>query len=128
MFGQTNGMRKREEFMAKISENDPTEETLNLFPNETFQTQIARLASGLSPEASPTTFAAAMNGFARILTAAELQDLTTLPATYLLCYLNDFSDAMEKLYEAKGVLKETNGQVYQAFKESVRILRKVKYN
>jgi DNA (cytosine-5)-methyltransferase 1 len=25
-------MRKREEFMAKISENDPTEETLSLFP------------------------------------------------------------------------------------------------
>lgn len=62
------------------------------------------------------------------LTAAEMKDLATLPATYLLCYLNDFSDAMEKLYEAKGVLKETNGQVYQAFKESVRILRKVKYN
>ncbi len=62
------------------------------------------------------------------LTPAEEKDLINLPATYLVCYLNDFSDAKEKLYEAKDFLKQTNGNVYQSFKESVRILRKVKYN
>ncbi|MBZ0326547.1 MAG: ATP-binding protein [Altibacter sp.] len=62
------------------------------------------------------------------LTASEEKDLISLPATYLICYLNDFDDAMEKLYEAKALLKQTNGNVYQSFKESVRILRKVKYN
>ena len=62
------------------------------------------------------------------LTPAEEKDLISLPATYLICYLNDFDDAMEKLYEAKALLKQTNGKVYQSFKESVRILRKVKYN
>ncbi|PKA83035.1 putative DNA-binding protein [Ulvibacter sp. MAR_2010_11] len=62
------------------------------------------------------------------LIPSEEKDLVHLPATYLICYLNDFTDAMEKLYEAKGLLKQTNGKVYQAFKESVRILRKVKYN
>ncbi len=62
------------------------------------------------------------------LTPAEEKDLINLPATYLVCYLNDFSNAKDKLYEAKDFLKQTNGNVYQSFKESVRILRKVKYN
>jgi hypothetical protein len=62
------------------------------------------------------------------ITPAEEKDLLNLPATYLICYLNDFKEAKEKLYEAKSFLKQTNGNVYQSFKESVRILRKVKYN
>lgn len=62
------------------------------------------------------------------LTASEEKDIRHLPATYLICYLNDFSDAKEKLFEAKPFLKNFNDEVYQSFKESVRILRKVKYN
>lgn len=62
------------------------------------------------------------------LTPSEAKDIANLPATYLICYLNDFSDAKEKLYEAKPYLKNYNARVYQSFKETVRILRKVKYN
>ena len=54
--------------------------------------------------------------------------MRNLAETYLICYLNDFSDAKEKLLEAKPFLKSLGGEAYQAFKESVRILRKVKYN
>ena len=56
------------------------------------------------------------------------KDLQHLPATYLICYLNDFQDAREKLQQAKPYLKQIGGSVYQSYKESVRILRKVKYN
>ena len=56
------------------------------------------------------------------------KDLRHLPATYLICYLNDFENAKEKLLEAKPFLKQKGGNLYQSFKDSVRILRKVKYN
>tara|TARA_B100000795_G_scaffold112494_1_gene83336 strand:+ start:54542 stop:55681 length:1140 start_codon:yes stop_codon:yes gene_type:complete len=57
----------------------------------------------------------------------ELQDLKQLPATYLISYLNGFTQAKEKLIAAKPLLKPFEG-VYASFKESVRILRKLKYN
>lgn len=62
------------------------------------------------------------------LTPSEKKDLKSLPATYLICFLNDFPDAKTKLFEAKPFLKNSDKDSYQAFKESVRILRKVKYN
>ncbi|RMA66127.1 ATP-binding protein [Ulvibacter antarcticus] len=62
------------------------------------------------------------------LIPSEEKDLRKLPATYLICYLNDFSEAKEKLFEAKPYLKNFSDEVYHSFKESVRILRKVKYN
>lgn len=62
------------------------------------------------------------------LAPREEKDLERLPATYLICYLNDFQDAKEKLYESQAFLKQINGNVYQSFKEASRILRKVKYN
>ncbi len=58
----------------------------------------------------------------------EKKDLQQLPATYLLCFLNDFNDAKEKLVEAKPYLKEIDDDVYARFKETVRILRKMKYS
>lgn len=58
----------------------------------------------------------------------EQKDLQHLPATYLICYLNDFSDAIDKLKKAQPFLKQIGGKVYQSFKDSQRILRKVKYN
>jgi len=59
---------------------------------------------------------------------SEENDLYQLPATYLICYLNDFTEAIDKMMEAKPFLKQIGGKVYQSFKESLRILRKVKYN
>ncbi len=58
----------------------------------------------------------------------EQKDLRQVPATYLICYLNDFQDAKEKLMESRDYLKQINGNVYQSFKDAARILRKVKYN
>lgn len=58
----------------------------------------------------------------------EERDLLNLPATYLICYLNDFEDALEKLESSREILRLHNEKVYLAFKESMRILRKVKYN
>lgn len=58
----------------------------------------------------------------------EVKDVRHLPATYLICYLNDFEDAKDKLLDAKPYLKQMGEEVYQSFKESVRILRKVKYS
>jgi len=62
------------------------------------------------------------------LRTSEEKDLENLAETYLICYLNEFAEAKEKLYEAKPYLKTIGGKTYRAFKESVRILRKVKYN
>jgi hypothetical protein len=62
------------------------------------------------------------------LTETEKVDLNNLPVTYLICYLNDFEDAINKLNEAKPYLKTYNKETYNLFKESLRILRKVKYN
>ena len=62
------------------------------------------------------------------LTPSEEKDLKSLPSTYLISFLNDFTEAKDKLFEAKPYLKNYNEEVYQLFKESVRILRKVRYN
>ena len=62
------------------------------------------------------------------LSANEEKDLKNLPATYLICYFNLFHDAVDKLTEAKPYLKEHSASVYRSYKETLRILRKVKYN
>jgi hypothetical protein len=47
----------------------------------------------------------------------------------MLCYLNGFEDAKQKLIDAKPLLKvQPNPTVYLSFKEAMRILRKMKYN
>ena len=58
----------------------------------------------------------------------ELKDVTNLPETYLICYLNAFDDAIDKLMEAKPFLKAHSKEAYLFYKESLRILRKVKYS
>jgi hypothetical protein len=45
----------------------------------------------------------------------------------MICYLNGFDDAKQKLIDAKAVLKPFP-QVYLSFKEALRILRKMKYD
>ncbi|MFS4484187.1 ATP-binding protein [Hyunsoonleella sp. 2307UL5-6] len=62
------------------------------------------------------------------LTKNDLSDLNQLPSNYLICYLNDFKDALDKLQDAKPFLKAQNNGVYLMYKEAMRILRKVKYN
>ena len=62
------------------------------------------------------------------LNTVEKKDLKNLPSTYLLCYLNNFTEALTKLEEAKPYLKVYSKEVYHSYKESMRILRKVKYN
>ncbi len=61
-------------------------------------------------------------------TKAEELDLKNLPVTYLICYLNLFHDAIDKLNEAKPYLKKHSETLYNSYKESIRILRKVKYS
>ena len=61
------------------------------------------------------------------LTERELKDLGNLPSTFMICYLNGFDEAKQKLINANDLLKPFT-QVYLSFKESPRILRKMKYN
>ena len=62
------------------------------------------------------------------LTPHEEKDLQNLPFTYLICFFNGFNDAIDKLEEAKLELRNYSDTVYQLYKDSSRILRKVKYN
>lgn len=61
-------------------------------------------------------------------TKEEEFDLKNLPVTYLICYLNLFHEAIDKLHEAKPYLKKHSKELYNLYKESLRILRKVKYS
>jgi len=62
------------------------------------------------------------------LTPSEKKDIEQLPAQYLICYFNGFEDAKEHMEQARSLLKKHDGSVYASLKESLRILRKVKYN
>lgn len=57
----------------------------------------------------------------------EHKDLENLPSTFMICYLNGFEEAKQKLIDTKALLKPFN-QVYLSFKEALRILRKMKYD
>ena len=58
----------------------------------------------------------------------EIVDLQNLPATYLICYLNLFDEAIDKLHEIKPYLKAQNPNIYKSYQEAIRILRKIKYS
>lgn len=63
------------------------------------------------------------------LSSKEIRDLEQIPSTFMICYLNGFDDAKEQLIAAKPLLKAAeNKMVYVAFKEVMRILRKMKYD
>ncbi len=62
------------------------------------------------------------------LIPSEEKDLQHLPSTYLICALNGFEQAREKLEEAKELLRNFAPIIYQSSKESLRILRKVNYS
>ena len=63
------------------------------------------------------------------LTSQEKKDVENIPSVLMICYLNGFDEAKQKLIDAKLVLKHfENSEVYIAFKEALRVLRKMKYN
>jgi len=63
------------------------------------------------------------------LSGREQRDLENLSSTLMICYLNGFEDAKQRLIEAKPLLKsQTNASVYLSFKEAMRVLRKMKYD
>ena len=62
------------------------------------------------------------------LNKVETADLRHLPATYLICYLNGFEEAKEQMEQARPLIKRQDANIYQSLKESLRILRKVRYN
>jgi hypothetical protein len=62
-----------------------------------------------------------------ILTDREVHDLQNLPSTFMICYFNGFGLAKQNLIDSKYFLKPFKS-IYKSFKESLRILRKVKYN
>ncbi len=57
----------------------------------------------------------------------EARDLEHLPATMMICYLNGFDEAKQKLIDAKLLLKPYPS-VYLSFKEALRVMRKMKYD
>ena len=61
------------------------------------------------------------------LSEREHKDLENLPSTFMICYLNGFEEAKQKLIDAKVLLKPFI-PVYLSFKEALRILRKMKYD
>jgi hypothetical protein len=61
------------------------------------------------------------------LTSNEYRDLENLPSTLMICYLNGFEEAKQKLIDSKLILKPYS-DIYLSFKEALRILRKMKYD
>lgn len=62
------------------------------------------------------------------LSVLEHQDVEKLPKSYLICYLNGFTDAKDQLKKAKNYIKNLEDKTtYIKYKEVMRVLRKVKY-
>ena len=62
------------------------------------------------------------------LSEREAADLENVPSTLMICYLNGFEDAKQKLIDAKLLLKQCQTpNAYINFKEVMRVLRKMKY-
>jgi hypothetical protein len=62
------------------------------------------------------------------LAPSEISDLRHLPDTYLICYLNGLEEAKDQMEAARPLLKKYDPKIYQSLKESLRILRKIKYS
>ncbi|MGC6423226.1 MAG: ATP-binding protein [Flavobacteriaceae bacterium] len=62
------------------------------------------------------------------LSLVEQEDLYQLPSSYMLCYLNLIHAAKEQLHRSRPLLKSQGAAIYEAYKETQRILRKIKYN
>jgi len=62
------------------------------------------------------------------LSLNEIEDLKNLAASYLICYLNGFEDALYKLEYSKPYIKDYDAELYISYKETIRVLRKVRYS
>lgn len=62
------------------------------------------------------------------LTPNEERDLDLLSDTFLICHVNGFEEAKDIMENVKPIMKKYNLPVYQSIKESLRIIRKMKYN
>lgn len=63
------------------------------------------------------------------LTESEAKDMINLPSTLMICFLNGFPEAKQRLADAKPYLKDyADPSVYISFKEAMRVLRKMKYD
>ena len=62
-----------------------------------------------------------------LLNEQEKIDVLNLPASYLVLNLNGFKDAKQKLDSIKWYFKKHSEELYQEYKEVIRILRKIKY-
>ena len=62
------------------------------------------------------------------LTKNDKEDVGNLAPTYMLCYLNGFEEALDKLNELSSVIKQHSKDAYQGLKDTQRILRKIKYH
>ncbi|QNM84822.1 ATP-binding protein [Polaribacter pectinis] len=63
------------------------------------------------------------------LSTIEKEDVLRLPTNYLICYLHGFLEVEEQLKKAKNYIKNLDDKTaYIKYKETLRIIRKVKYN
>ena len=62
------------------------------------------------------------------LTKNDREDVGNLAPTYMLCYLNGFEEALDKLNKLTAVIKQHSDHAYQGLKDTRRILRKIKYH
>ncbi|ATA94116.1 ATP-binding protein [Capnocytophaga canimorsus] len=62
------------------------------------------------------------------LSEKEKEQLKTLPFVALLCYLNGVGEAKQRMENIRPLLKTIDVEAYISLKESLRILRKIKYN
>lgn len=62
------------------------------------------------------------------LNTVDQKDLKHLPATHLICYLNGFEGAKQMLEDYRWYVKEYDMNIYKSLKESLRVLRKVRYS
>jgi hypothetical protein len=62
------------------------------------------------------------------LSMAQNKEVEALSPTLMLCYLNGFEEAKSLLYAIQNPLRDYNSVAYQSHKDSMRILRKIKYH
>ena len=66
--------------------------------------------------------------FKKSLSTAQNKEVEALSPTLMLCYLNGFEEAKSMLYAIQNPLRDYSSVAYQSHKDSMRILRKIKYN
>jgi hypothetical protein len=62
------------------------------------------------------------------LTKAQSKEVENLASTLMLCFLSGFEEAKEMIFDSQYALKRVNEKAYQNYKDTLRILRKIKYH